>query len=124
MPTCSTAHCPLCGGPNGCPLARPGTDPAGCWCHQTEFPESILARIPPEARDVACVCHACVAQARRREGWNPRALPGESYFTPDGRFVFTARYHLRRGYCCGNGCRHCPFDTEGRPRPDALEPAK
>ncbi|MBA3442570.1 MAG: hypothetical protein H0T92_22160 [Pyrinomonadaceae bacterium] len=24
--------------------------------------------------------------------------------------VFTARYHLARGYCCGSCCRHCPYD--------------
>jgi hypothetical protein len=23
--------------------------------------------------------------------------------------VFTARYHLKRGTCCSNGCRHCPY---------------
>lgn len=23
--------------------------------------------------------------------------------------VFTAAYHLKRGACCGSGCRHCPF---------------
>jgi hypothetical protein len=23
--------------------------------------------------------------------------------------VFTKEFHLRRGSCCGNGCRHCPF---------------
>ena len=23
--------------------------------------------------------------------------------------VFTAAYHLKRGYCCGSGCRHCPY---------------
>lgn len=27
-----------------------------------------------------------------------------------GRFVLTRRYHLRRGYCCGSGCRNCPYD--------------
>ncbi|TDH24035.1 hypothetical protein EXU57_16260 [Segetibacter sp. 3557_3] len=32
------------------------------------------------------------------------------YFNPDGRMVFTRSYHLDRGYCCGNGCKHCPFD--------------
>ena len=26
-----------------------------------------------------------------------------------GLIVFTAAYHLKRGYCCGSGCRHCPF---------------
>ena len=24
--------------------------------------------------------------------------------------VFTAWYHLKRGECCGSGCRHCPYD--------------
>lgn len=24
-------------------------------------------------------------------------------------YVFTAAFHLRRGECCGSGCRHCPF---------------
>jgi hypothetical protein len=23
--------------------------------------------------------------------------------------VFTAQYHLKRGSCCGSGCRHCPY---------------
>jgi hypothetical protein len=23
--------------------------------------------------------------------------------------VFTAQYHLRRGYCCNSNCRHCPY---------------
>ncbi len=28
-------------------------------------------------------------------------------------YVFTAISHLERGYCCKNGCRHCPFlDSE------------
>jgi hypothetical protein len=26
-----------------------------------------------------------------------------------GFYVFTSEYHLARGSCCGNGCRHCPF---------------
>ncbi|ELU15804.1 hypothetical protein CAPTEDRAFT_228505 [Capitella teleta] len=27
--------------------------------------------------------------------------------------VFTILSHLRRGYCCGNTCRHCPFKHSG-----------
>jgi hypothetical protein len=35
-------------------------------------------------------------------------LPGDSYM--EGQYlVFTAQYHLRRGYCCNSGCRHCPY---------------
>ncbi len=34
--------------------------------------------------------------------------PGDTY--TDGPYlVFTAQYHLRRGYCCQSGCRHCPY---------------
>ncbi|WP_022825069.1 DUF5522 domain-containing protein [Hymenobacter norwichensis] len=35
--------------------------------------------------------------------------PGDFYFTPEGYMVFTEQYHRRRGNCCGNGCRHCPW---------------
>ena len=26
-----------------------------------------------------------------------------------GRYIFTREYLLRRGYCCENGCRNCPY---------------
>jgi hypothetical protein len=33
---------------------------------------------------------------------------GEFYY--DGPYiVFTEAYHLRRGWCCKSGCRHCPY---------------
>lgn len=34
------------------------------------------------------------------------------YYNEQGLIVMTAKYHLERGYCCGNGCRHCPFNYE------------
>lgn len=34
----------------------------------------------------------------------------EVYFNENGLMVFTAEYLLKRGYCCGSGCTHCPFD--------------
>jgi hypothetical protein len=34
------------------------------------------------------------------------------YFDGSGLMVFTEKYHLKRGYCCGNGCRHCPYNYE------------
>lgn len=34
----------------------------------------------------------------------------EDYYTSkDGYVVFTEKYHLKRGYCCKNGCKHCPY---------------
>ena len=32
------------------------------------------------------------------------------YFNEDGLMVFTAAYHLKRGYCCKNKCKHCPWN--------------
>ncbi|NBO63282.1 MAG: hypothetical protein EBU88_00255 [Acidobacteria bacterium] len=31
------------------------------------------------------------------------------FYEENGRVVFTRIFHLRRGFCCGSGCRHCPF---------------
>ncbi|OQP67148.1 hypothetical protein A3860_01955 [Niastella vici] len=39
------------------------------------------------------------------------------YYNEQGFMVLTAQYHLERGYCCGNGCRHCPFDYVNVPEP-------
>jgi len=34
--------------------------------------------------------------------------PGDAYM--EGPYVvFTAQFHLRRGYCCNSQCRHCPY---------------
>jgi hypothetical protein len=31
------------------------------------------------------------------------------YLSPEGYVVFTEKYHLKRGYCCKSGCKHCPY---------------
>lgn len=37
-------------------------------------------------------------------------VEGEDYyFNEEGRMVLTEAYLLKRGYCCENGCRHCPY---------------
>ena len=37
----------------------------------------------------------------------------DDYTDPEtGYRVFTEIYHLRRGFCCGSGCRHCPYGHE------------
>jgi hypothetical protein len=36
-------------------------------------------------------------------------LAPEDFYCENGLIVFTAAYHLKRGYCCNSGCRHCPF---------------
>jgi len=39
------------------------------------------------------------------------------YFNADGLMVLTQKYLEERGYCCGNGCKHCPYNYEGVPEP-------
>lgn len=39
------------------------------------------------------------------------------YINHHGLMVMMEKYHLDRGYCCGNGCRHCPFEYEAVPEP-------
>jgi hypothetical protein len=39
----------------------------------------------------------------------PRLIEGEDYYVENGKYVFTAHYLLKRGYCCESGCRHCPY---------------
>ena len=43
------------------------------------------------------------------------------YYSDDGYMVFTEKYLLNRGYCCGNGCRHCPFNYESVPETKRTE---
>jgi hypothetical protein len=31
------------------------------------------------------------------------------FYIEDGKYVFTKEFHLKRGSCCGNKCRHCVF---------------
>jgi len=40
---------------------------------------------------------------------NNKSENPDYYFDEKGLLVFTAAYHLKRGYCCNNGCRHCPY---------------
>jgi hypothetical protein len=63
---------------------------AGISCEGGD-PETILAEIR------AAVCRDRPAQEK------------DYYLDEKGDAVFTAAFHLKRGSCCGNDCRHCPF---------------
>jgi hypothetical protein len=109
------ARCPLCGGPNECRLASPAAYKGQCWCELAQIPDALLTQVPIDLRNKSCICQKCVAEFHRSK--KPSApqdiLPGDTYIE-EGKVVFTAAYHLRRGYCCGSGCRHCPFPKAAR----------
>jgi hypothetical protein len=33
----------------------------------------------------------------------------EDFYNEGPYVVFTAAYHLKRGFCCNSDCRHCPY---------------
>jgi hypothetical protein len=48
-----------------------------------------------------------------KENGSPDAMiplvENEDYYLDQGLMVLTASFHLKRGYCCEQGCRHCPY---------------
>ena len=39
----------------------------------------------------------------------PGLTEEDYYLSIEGYIIFTEKYHLKRGYCCKSGCKHCPF---------------
>lgn len=33
----------------------------------------------------------------------------EFYYSEKGYIIFTKKFLLKRGYCCENNCKHCPY---------------
>jgi 2-iminoacetate synthase ThiH len=33
----------------------------------------------------------------------------KDYYLEKDRVIFTAAFHIKRGSCCANECRHCPY---------------
>ncbi|MGH2688767.1 MAG: cysteine-rich CWC family protein [Actinomycetota bacterium] len=63
------SRCPLCGVDNQCGMVEGA---ATCWCF-AEPPAEVLAKGPPEARDLACVCRICATG--ERSGWKHEDTP-------------------------------------------------
>ena len=116
----STKICPVCGAEFGCANLGDGTV---CWC----------AALPPvmELHNAAgCLCPVCLKKAIqiRTEQYTQDVVTGKckntvagklpmdvppvediDYYMEHGNFVFKGWYLLKRGYCCHNNCRHCPY---------------
>ena len=44
----------------------------------------------------------------------------EYYQSGKGYIIFTEKYHLKRGYCCNNNCKHCPYKKENKHKDERL----
>ncbi len=91
----------------------------GCWCLQ--YPPLLSCDLESD-----CMCPTCLSAVLENKTQDIIAsgsidlinnLPKSNkliegvdfYYTPEGYMCFTAFHHLKRGKCCGNGCRHCPY---------------
>jgi len=66
-PTVVTNLCPLCGQPNRCAMElerETGVAQGPCWCTRVDFGAELLARVPAQARDQACICPSCARGAQ------------------------------------------------------------
>jgi hypothetical protein len=97
-----------------------------CWCG--DYP-AIMPLDPTEG----CLCKNCLAvaigrridkminpsnhqhmldyAAQYRNGKN--LIEYIDYTIETGQYIFSAWYHLKRGSCCSNGCRNCPYQSAG-----------
>ncbi|MGB4497941.1 MAG: DUF5522 domain-containing protein [Methylococcaceae bacterium] len=109
--------CPLCGNLFSCSSVNT------CWC--MNYP----AIISIDDNQTECFCETCLSKiiqekiiqtlnslnlqesisvAKNYQNYE-KLIEGIDYFVEQGSYVFTKWYHLKRGICCQNGCRHCPY---------------
>ena len=46
-----------------------------------------------------------------------KLIEGRDFYFENGLFVLTEHFLLKRGYCCENGCRHCPYGFKDKVTP-------
>lgn len=117
--TIKTKNCSNC----GISFACGNRNERSCWCN--DFPPIFN----PDS-GIDCFCPACLKQAtiKKTDAFvsslpieeaiknkaqdlpkTNKLVEGVDYYMEDGMFVFKPWYHLKRGHCCENGCRHCPY---------------
>lgn len=85
---------------------------SNCWCMDVQVNAAAKGMIAASYND--CLCEKCLKEIALETAGKPltreELKPNEHYyFNEKGLMVLTATYLLRRGYCCENGCLHCPY---------------
>ncbi len=120
MNSIKVKKCSTCETPFNCGDTAVGNK---CWCN--DFPPIFN---PSRAFD--CLCPDCfkMSCSAKIEAYVATVIPtsaienkakelpktrnlieGIDYYLEEDNTVFKAWFHLKRGYCCTNGCRHCPY---------------
>lgn len=64
--SCEADRCPLCHQPNECGRCDAAAK-GPCWCERLDIPAGLLAQVPAELRDRACICAKCIEAFRRQQ---------------------------------------------------------
>ena len=95
------------------------TSQQACWCSQ--YPTILPIEEGQDCRCPNCLTNIIkekisdfvqnnpVKMAIPKQYHNAQLIEDIDYYIEDGKWVFTEWYHRKRGSCCGNGCRHCPY---------------
>ncbi|HEY5244622.1 MAG TPA: DUF5522 domain-containing protein [Acidimicrobiales bacterium] len=80
-------------------------------------PEPASPSDPPARRPVDPAT-AATAEAAIQAAHDAAVAAGRVLYADPatGYFVFTAPALAARGYCCGSGCRHCPYPPDEQRR--------
>jgi hypothetical protein len=102
--TCSAAESTAC----WCmdyPNVLPVDATSDCLCPQC-LTQAIQSKVKLEIDTVDIHQRSC-EQATRFH--NQPLIEGLDYVIENNLWVFSRWFHLKRGMCCGNRCRNCPY---------------
>ncbi len=51
-------------------------------------------------------------KTKTEESKTEKFVEGIDYYFEDGLMVLTEYFLKKRGYCCGNDCRRCPYQKD------------
>ena len=104
--------CPKCDASFECKMG----DIVNCQCNSVQLNADTISFLSQTYFD--CLCKNCLAEIEHDVNSSKKYnFPTHSamfvedlhYYRENGAWVFTELYHLLRGNCCGNGCRHCVY---------------
>ncbi len=110
-----TKSCPRCGELFECKVG----DVLNCQCSQAEVCKETHHFLAQTQYD--CLCQGCLSEINQMvleaqkipfPVKNNEFIENLHYYSEGGLIVFTEFYHLCRGSCCGNGCRHCAYGNK------------
>jgi hypothetical protein len=73
------ATCPLCQRPNRCDA---NSASGRCWCFNVQVPAALLAHLPDDQRNTACICYECIVQFLTENPENKNSLSSIEARTP------------------------------------------